>query len=114
MTELGELEAHHEDFARRNARVVVASVQNRDESAQTQADFPHLLVLADTEQNLVRAAGMLHPGAAPDGSDTAAPTMVLIDRNGRVCWLYRPAFLLDRLSPTELLAALDQHCPPSR
>ena len=39
MVELGELEAHYEDFARRNTRVVVVSLEGPEQARQTQADF---------------------------------------------------------------------------
>jgi len=42
MIELGQLERRHEDFARRNTRVLVVSVEGIDDSTKTQADFPHL------------------------------------------------------------------------
>lgn len=114
MTELGELEAHQADFARRNTRLVVVSVEGREEAEKTQADFPHLVVVADTERNLASAAGMIHPHAGPHGGDVAAPTTVLIDRQGTVRWLYRSASVLRRLSPGELLAAVDEHLTAGR
>jgi peroxiredoxin len=111
MIELGELEARHEDFARRNARIVVVSLENRDDAAKTQAQFPHLLAVADADRQLISTADVLHPHAGPDGADAAAPTTFLIDRTGTVRWLFRSDRFFARLSPDELLAALDQHCP---
>ena len=107
MTELGELEAHHEEFARRNARVVVASLDGQDEAQKTQKDFPHLVVVADPDRKLISAAEVLHPGAGPGGADAAAPTTVLIDRQGMVRSLYRPRQVISRLSANEVLAAVD-------
>jgi peroxiredoxin len=109
MIELGQLEAHQAEFAQRNTRVVVASVEGQQDSAKTAADFPHLLVLADPEGQLVTAAGLLHAGAGPQGKDIAAPTTILIDRGGRARWLFRPDRIIVRLSPAEVLAAVDQH-----
>ena len=37
MIELGELERRHEDFARRNARVIVVSMEGLDDAKRTQA-----------------------------------------------------------------------------
>jgi peroxiredoxin len=109
MIELGELEAHQEELARRNVRVVVASVDGRDEAEKTQADFPHLLVVSDPEHQLASVVDLIHPHSAPDGSDTVVPTTVLIDRQGMVRWLYRPERVINRLSTAELLAAMDKH-----
>jgi peroxiredoxin len=111
MTELGQLERRHEDFARRHARVIVVSVEKPDDARQTQADFPHLLVLADRGRGLSEAGGFLHHHAAPDGSDADAPTTVLVDRGGTVRWLYRPGEIIARLSPDEVLQAIDSHIP---
>ena len=66
-------------------------------------------VLADANKSLVGAAGVFHNAASTSGRDTAAPTTVLIDREGRVHWLFRPAGVFQRLSPAELLAAVDTH-----
>ena len=111
MIELGQLERRHEDFARRNTRVIVVSVEKPDDAQKTQADFPHLLVLADRGRGLSEAGGFLHPHAAPDGSDADAPTTVLVDRHGTVRWLYRSGEVIARLSPDEVLQAIDNHVP---
>lgn len=107
MIELVQLEKHHEEFARRGVRVVVASQESQEDAAQTQAQFPHLVVVADSDHQLISAAGVLHEGAKPDGGDAAAPTTILIDRAGVVRWLFRPDLVLTRLAPAELLKAVD-------
>jgi peroxiredoxin len=109
MIELGQLERHHEEFARRNTRVIVVSVEGLDDAKKTQADFPHLVVLSDQKRGLSEAVGLIHPQSAPDGSDTDAPTTILIDRQGTVRWLYRSPEVITRLSPEEVLQAIDQH-----
>jgi peroxiredoxin len=111
MHELGQLEKRHEDFERRHARVIVISVEGPDEAVQTQADFPHLFVLADKNHSLSDAVDLIHPHAAPDGSDVDAPTTILVDRHGTVRWLYRSPQVFVRLSPDEVLDALDRHMP---
>src|SRR3954447_26094280 len=108
MVELGQLERRHEDFARRNARVVAVSVEGDDDARKTQADFPHLTVLSDERRGLSEAAGLIHPHAAPDGGDADVPTTILVDRRGIVRWLYRSPSVIARLSPDELLQAIDQ------
>lgn len=106
MVELGQLERHHDDFAKQNARIVVASLDGAEEARQTQADFPHLLVLADDQHALAGAAGVVHENSAPQGGDTSAPTTVILDRHGVVRWLYRSPAAIARLSPDEVLRAL--------
>src|SRR5947209_20130308 len=111
MVELVQLERRHDDFARRNARVIVASLEGVDDARKTQSDVPHLLVLADEGRGLSDAAGLVHPHAAPDGRDADAPTTILVDRHGTVRWLYRPSAVITRLSPDEVLRAVDQYLP---
>ncbi len=109
MIELGQLERRHEDFARRNVRVVASSVEGTEDAAKTQAQFPHLLVLADQGHGLSEAAGVIHPHSGPDGADTSAPTTILVDQGGKVQWLYRSPGVYTRLSPDEVLRAVDEH-----
>ena len=84
MIELGQLERRHEDFARRNTRVVVISMEGLDLAKKTHADFPHLVVLADEGRGLSNAAALIHAHAKPDGGDADAPTTILVDQKGVV------------------------------
>ncbi len=111
--ELGQLEAQHEQFDARGVRVVVASLDDLDESKKTQQQFPHLTVLSDHEQSLARAAGVIGPQHSPTGGEATAPTTMLLDRHGQVRWVFRPERYTTRLSPAELLAAIDEHLPAS-
>jgi peroxiredoxin len=109
MTELVQLERRHEDFPKRDARVIAVSVEGLDDARKTQADFPHLTVLSDEALGLSEAAGLIHRHAAPDGSDTDVPTTILVDRSGTVRWLYRSPSVIARLSPDEVLQAIDRN-----
>jgi alkyl hydroperoxide reductase subunit AhpC len=111
MIELGQLERRHADFTSRNTRVIVVSVEGTDDAKKTQADFPHLLVLSDQGRSLSEAAELIHPHSAPDGSDTDAPTTFLVDGRGMVHWLYRSPEVIARLSPDDVLGAIDAHIP---
>src|SRR4051812_1419959 len=102
MIELGELERQHEELSKRQTRVVVVSLEGRDEATKTQKDFPHLVVVADGEGKLIAAAEVLHPGAGPQGEDIAAPTTFFIDRQGLVRSLFRPRQVVSRLSVGEV------------
>ena len=109
MTELVQLERRHEEFPKRNARVVAVSVEGLDDARRTQADYPHLTVVSDEAHCLSEAAGLIHPHAAPDGGDTDVPTTILIDRGGTVRWLYRSPSVIERLSPDEVIRAIDRN-----
>jgi peroxiredoxin len=114
MIELGELERRHADFDRRDTRIVVVSVEGPETAKETQAKFPHLVVVSDAGRELTNVADVIHPRSGPDGRDTSAPATLLVDRQGTVRWTFRPERILTRLSPDELLAAIDQHLPAER
>src|SRR5260370_32926021 len=105
MIELGQLEGHHDEFAKRHARVVAVSVDGLDDSKKTQQAFPQLTVVADHDHKLVDTAAVLHPGAGERGEDVAAPTTILIDKHGGVRALFRPSNVASRLSAREVLPA---------
>jgi alkyl hydroperoxide reductase subunit AhpC len=115
MIELGQLERRHEDFAQRNTRVIVVSLEGLDDAGKTQLDFQHLLVLADHGRGLSDAAEIVHPHAGRFSwhEDADYPTTILVDRQGTVRWLIRPS-VIARLSPDEVLEAIDQHIPRAR
>jgi peroxiredoxin len=107
MVELGQLEKQIAEFKKRNVRLVVVSNDDQPTARETKKDFPGLDVVADTEQKLAKAVEVIHPGASMDGTDTNAPTTFLLDGTGTVRWMFRPDRFLERLSPRELLAAID-------
>jgi alkyl hydroperoxide reductase subunit AhpC len=109
MIELVQLERHHDDFQKRNTRVIVASMEEREDAKKTQTQFPHLIVLADERRNLSEAAGLIHPHAGPDGSDIDVPTTIILDRQGTVRWLYRSPAVNVRLSPEDVVRGIDSH-----
>jgi alkyl hydroperoxide reductase subunit AhpC len=109
MTELVQLERRHAEFPRRNARVIVVSVEGLENAKKMQADFPHLTVVSDEALGLSQATGLIHPHVGPNGSDADVPTTILVDRAGIVRWLYRSPSVIERLSPDALLTAMDQH-----
>jgi|SRR5262245_17827034 alkyl hydroperoxide reductase subunit AhpC len=111
MTELVQLERRHEDFQKRNSRLLVVSVEGLEDAWKTQSDFPHLTVLSDEARKLSEAAALIHPHAAPDGGDADVPTTILVDRRGTVRWIYRSPSVIARLSPDEVLQSIDQNVP---
>jgi peroxiredoxin len=114
MTELGELEKHHKDFAEKNVQVIVVSIEDQELTKKTKAQFPDLIVASDKERKLSDAVQVIHTKSGPGGADTSAPTTILIDRQGNTKWLYRPGHVFVRLSPAELLAKIDEYLPATR
>ena len=108
MVELGELEGHERQFAAKHVRVVVISNDDLETARITQADFPHLVVVSDADQNIAKAMDVIHKGAGRDGSDTNAPTTFLVDGQGQVQWFFRPDRFIERLSADELLKSIER------
>jgi alkyl hydroperoxide reductase subunit AhpC len=111
---LGPRSRRHEDFTQRDTRIIVVSMEGLDDAAKTRAQFPHLVVLADQGRSLSEAAGLVHAGAAPDGGDTDVPTTIIVDRHGIVRWLYRSPQVIARLSPDDVLQAINAYLPASK
>lgn len=114
MIELVELEKRHDDFAKRNTRVLAVSMESPADAAQSQADYPHLQLLADETAGLSQAAGLVQARARPDGGDAAMPTTILVDRTGIVRWIFRPGEVISRLTPDDVLQAVDEHVRTAR
>jgi peroxiredoxin len=109
MLELGQLQAHHADFAKRKARVYAISVEDRADAQKSQEQFPDLVLVSDPDRNLTRALEVIHQGPSTRGEEIAAPTTIILDGRGIVRWTYRPTMHLSRLSPEQVLTALDEH-----
>jgi len=94
--------------------IVAISTDNSEDAQKSQTQFPHLKVVADTDEKMCRTLNVIHPGAGFGGQDPAAPTTILVDGQGTVRWLFRPDRFLERLSPALLLAAIDAHIPVTK
>jgi len=108
MVELGQLEKEHKLFDDRSVRIIAVSNDDLKDTQETQAKFPHLVIVSDPQQAVAKAADVIHPGMAPGGGDTNAPTTFLIDGDGYVRHLYRPKLFTTRLTPKQLLAVIDE------
>jgi peroxiredoxin len=111
MIQLGQLQARHEDFAKRNTRIVAVSLDSIEETAKKRDRFRDLVIISDADKSLANAAELIAPPLqrSPTGGETEAPTTVLIDGGGVVRWVSRKANYLERPTPDEVLAAVDQH-----
>jgi peroxiredoxin len=114
MKELGQLEKQRQEFGKRNVRVIVVSNDDQETARKTQADFPSLTVVSDKDQTAAKALQVIHVGVGPGFTDTNAPTTFLIDGTGKVRWLFHPDTFVVRLSPEELLAAIDMNLKPNQ
>ena len=108
MVELGQLESHHQDFARRNTRLVAVSLDSQEDTAKTAKKFPHLVIVSDEQGNISGAVEVIGPHHGPDGKQTLSPTTILIDRRGLVRWVFQPNRFVVRLKPEEVLARVDE------
>ena len=111
ITQLRELETHHANFERVGVKVAVVSIEDVATAAETQRDFPHLVVISDAQRELAHAVDLINKGFAPDGSDCAIPTILIVDQQGIVKWVHRPARFISRPSSAELIAKIAQVIP---
>ncbi len=111
MVELGQLEDYHAEFEKRKTRIVAVSIEDVEDAAKTQADFPHLAIVSDAKKSLTDAVDVVHRHSDPNGGDTSAPTTLLIDGKGVVRWVYRPDRVFTRLFPSQLAAKIDEFLP---
>lgn len=114
MLELGQLESNHEAFAKRGIQIYAIANDKEADAKEVQNQFPHLIIVSDAEQNVAKAMQVIHAGEAPDGTDTNAPTTFFVDGAGNVRWMFRPSRITDRLSPEQLLNAIDESSPKTR
>lgn len=90
-------------------RIIAISNDDLETSQKTQTAFPHLVIASDSEQTMAQAFAVIHPGMGHGGTDTNAPTTFLVGGDGKVRWMFRADKFFVRLSPNELLAAIDEH-----
>lgn len=109
MVELGELEAKAADFSKRNTQIYAISIENQETVKATQEKFTHLKLVADADHQLSDAVQAVQGKVGPTDEVVNAPTTILVDGKGVVRWVFRPESFLRRLSPEEVLAAVDQH-----
>lgn len=64
--------------------------------------------MADSDHKLVDAVQVLHVGAGEHGEDVAAPTTMLVDKDGVVRALFRPTSIASRLLASDVLEMVDQ------
>jgi len=113
MLELGQLEKKHEEFAKRGIHIYAISNDAESDAQRVQGFFPHLIVVSDVNQNIAKAMQVIDPGVGPGLSDTNAPTTYLVDGTGNIRWFFHADRFMDRLSPEQLLNAIDQTWPKS-
>ena len=63
-------------------------------------------VLSDGDREVIRAYGVLHPGASIDGGDIARPATLVIDADGIVRWRNLTENWRVRVRPDSVIDAL--------
>jgi peroxiredoxin len=63
-------------------------------------------VLSDIDREVIRAYGVLHPGASIDGGDIARPATLVIDADGIVRWRNLTENWRVRVRPDSVIEAL--------
>jgi hypothetical protein len=87
-------------------------MEDVDAAARTQGDFPHLIVVSDQRRELSDAIDLINRRSAPDGGDSATPTILLVDGEGVVKSLFRPARFIARPSAAQLVTTIEKQTAP--
>lgn len=90
MAELGEFVKHNEGLKALDVQMLAVSVDPPDKGRETQqklnVPFP---VLSDSKLEAMEAYGTRFPRPGPGGSTINTPTLVLIDRTGKIVWIHQ-------------------------
>jgi peroxiredoxin len=107
MMELGEFTRHYKEFQAAKVEILAVSTDPIDEARWTRQQvgtpFP---VLSDSKRVALNLYGTrsLSSYPSPDGGPYNHATLVLVDKNGIVRWIYRNADYRTRASVADDLA----------
>ncbi len=65
-------------------------------------------ILSDGDREVIKAYGLLHPGASMDGGDIARPATLVIDADGIVRWRNLTENWRVRVRPDAVVMALEE------
>lgn len=106
--ELANLQSEHASFAERGVRLVGVSLSDAAAARATAERHPDLLILRDDRQELLDRLNLYLDDQRGEAA-RLAPTTILLDREGLVRYVHRPARVSARLSPGPLLALVERH-----
>ncbi|HVB28669.1 MAG TPA: redoxin domain-containing protein [Terriglobia bacterium] len=105
MAELGEFVKHDQELRKLDVQVLAISVDPVDKAsearAKLKAPFPMLSDSQDKVMDLYGTRSPVYKGR--DGAAINTPTMVLIDKTGRIRWLHQAADYKIRAPISEVL-----------
>jgi peroxiredoxin len=107
VSELQGLQLSHDEFRRRQCRIIGIVVDPVEVNAQLIRDAGlDFSILSDPDLRTIDAYGLRHVGGH-DGSDIALSASVLLDAQGIVRWTYVTRNFRVRPLPSDILAAVD-------
>ncbi len=106
MSELQGLQSRINEFSDLGYNIMAISPDsiedNRRVVGRLKLDYP---LLSDSDLALTKSLGLLHEGAAPDGSDVPRPVTYVI-HNNEIRWEYLTDNWRVRIPPDELLETI--------
>lgn len=96
------------EFRERKIEIAAISVDSTEDSRKlSQAKGYTFPVLSDSNAEVIRRYGLLHPKGAEDGHDISRPAEILIDSSGTIRWENLTDDLRVRARPGQVLQAFD-------
>ena len=97
------------EFDARGIRVVGISVDTPEINQRQCRKLGYTFsLLSDTNAEVIRRYGVLHPGTGPKHEDIARPAEFLVDSTGTVRWVNLTENIAVRARPKEVLRAFEQ------
>lgn len=116
MAQIQEIAARYRDLAQRGVQVLLVSPQPQQHTQELSARFDApMQFLVDEDNAAAKALGIDAPDGLPMGlatmgydSDTVLPTVLLIDRDGRIAWNHLTDNYRVRPEPDTFIEVIDR------
>lgn len=116
MAQIQEIAARYRELAERGVQVLLVSPQSQEHTQALSARFDApMQFLVDEDNAAARALGIDAPDGLPMGmqamgydSDTVLPTVLLIDREGRIAWNHLTDNYRVRPEPDTFIEVIDR------
>lgn len=97
------------EFKNAGAKLVAISADyvkdNKELHDKYNFPFP---ILSDFDLKVLKQLGMVHEKASPKGLAAARPATYVVDKTGKIRWMFTSTMVRERPDPKDILAAVQQ------